>query len=120
MECNCANLPEVFYLDDGPTGFEKRLNQLDTQEWMGLYECPECKTVWIIDAWDKYSVRVVSRKNSRDEWPTTISEEKRKQLLLASRGGTTDEKCDCNDCTNYKVKGVALCLDHLYDAGVRK
>lgn len=120
MRCNCSSLPEIFFLVEGPKEFEKGLKKLDTKNWMRFYECPECEGLWIIDEWDKYTWRVVSRIKNRDEWPATISEQQRKQLLLASRGGTTDQKYIWKDCPNNQVKGVALCIDHLYDAGARK
>jgi hypothetical protein len=120
MKCKCSSLPEVFYLDEGPKGFEKDLKELDAENWMKLLECPECGALWVVDEWDKYSWQVASRIESRDGWPTPIPDEKRKQLLLTSRGGTTDQKCMWKDCDKNQVKGVAYCIDHLYETGARK
>ncbi|MEJ2759197.1 MAG: hypothetical protein P8046_12010 [Anaerolineales bacterium] len=76
MKCECVRLPEIFYLSDGPGGFEKGLKLLDGKDWVKLYECPECGTLWAIDAWDKYTVRFAYKLKSRDEWPTLIPVEK--------------------------------------------
>ncbi len=120
MKCECASLPEIFYLSEGPEGFEGSLKLLDGKDWVNLYECPECGTLWAIDAWDKYRVRFAMRLGSREAWPTIIPVEEQKELLLASRGGTTDEMCIWEDCGKHRVKGVVYCIDHLYEAGARE
>ena len=120
MKCKCSNLPDVFYLDDGPKGFQKGLKEIDAKNWMRLFECPKCKALWVIDEWEKYSWQVASRIESRNDWSTTVPEEKRKNLLLKSRGGTTDEECIWKDCNKKRVKGVVYCIDHLYMTGATK
>lgn len=120
MKYACSSLPEIFYLTEGPEGFEKGLKLLDEGDWVTLYECLECGALWAIDAWDKYRVRFAYRLKSREAWPTTIPVEKQKELLLASRSGTTDEICIWEDCGKHRVKGVVYCIDHLYETGARK
>lgn len=120
MNCICFRLSEIFYLSEGPDGFEESLAHIDTRDWVRLYECPVCGADWLIDAWDKYRVRFVYRLEHRDKWPTTIPAEKEKELLLASRGGTTDEECVWINCSKKRVQGVVYCLDHLYETGARK
>jgi hypothetical protein len=123
MKCKCSSLPDLFYLAEGPQGFEKGLTKLDAKDWMKFLECPECGDLWAVDEkdiMDKRFLEVVCRIKSRDEWPTTIPTQKRKQLLLASRGSTTDQKCVWKDCDKNQVKGVFLCIDHLYEAGASK
>ena len=120
MKCNCANLPEVFYFDAGPAGFQDGWKEIDAQKWMRLFECAECGTLWAIDEWDKYYFQAVSRIDSRDGWPAPLPDEKRKKLLLQQRGGTTNEACIWKDCEKKRVKGVVYCIDHLYKTGTRK
>jgi len=120
MDCKCSNLPEIFYLNDGPEGFEKSLTLLEGKDWVGLHECPTCRTHWAIDAWDKYQVRFAYRLKNRDKWPTSIPVDKQKELLMSSRGGTTDEKCMWIHCDKKRVNGVVYCIDHLYESGARK
>lgn len=120
MKCRCSSLPDVFYLGDGPEGFEDGLKKLDEENRIKLLECPQCGTLWVADEWDKYSWQVASRIEHRDEWPTPIPDEKRKQLLLSSRGGTTDQRCIWKNCEKSRVKGVVYCIDHLYETGARK
>jgi hypothetical protein len=120
MKCKCSSLPELFFTDEGPKGFVRGLKQLDRKNWMMLLECLDCGVFWVVDVWDKYSWQVASRIKSRDEWPITISVEKRKQLLSASRGGTADQICVWSGCDKNQVRGVFFCIDHLYETGARK
>ena len=120
MPCKCADLDDVFYLDTAPKGFEKRLRQLDMADWKRLYECPECGTLWAIDEWDKYQHQVASKIETREDWSREESDQKRKELLQMSRGGTDDGECIWSGCTKPPIKGVVYCIDHLYETGARR
>lgn len=120
MKCKCYSLSEVFYIDQGPNGFEKNLKQLDVENWMRLYQCPECGQLWAIDEWDKYSWQVVSKVTEIEGWADDQREKERKNLLLTERGGTTEEKCVWAGCNARAVKGVAYCLEHLWNTGARR
>lgn len=120
MKCKCSNLPDAFYINEAPWRFEKSLHKEDTQNWMHLYSCPKCGTLWTIDEWDKYQDQVVARVKDRANWATDQAIAARKRLLLESRGGTTDETCMWAGCHGKKVKGVAYCLEHLWDTGARR
>jgi hypothetical protein len=106
INCRCSSLPDVFCLDEGPKRFEKSLLQEDLQNWMRLYSCPKCGTLWAIDEWDKYEYPVVSRVKDRSEGSSDQRIEERKQLLLRSRGKTTDEMCIWSGCPEKRVKGL--------------
>jgi hypothetical protein len=120
MKCQCSNLPESFYLDEGPKEFEKALHQEDAQNWRTLYSCPQCGTLWVIDVWDKGQERVVIRVKERTAWTSEQRTDERKRLLLQSRGGTTNDTCVWSGCNGKRVKGVAYCLDHLWNTGARR
>jgi hypothetical protein len=120
MKCKCIELPEVFYLEEGPKKFEKNLHQEGAENWKRLYSCPSCGMLWAIDEWDKYTWQVVSRVNDKNNWSTEERTEERKQLLLNSRGGTTEEECMWSNCKGKRVKNVAYCIDHLWNTGARK
>jgi hypothetical protein len=120
MKCKCSSLSDVFYLEEGPKGFEKCLKELDAENWMRLFQCPMCEALWVVDEWDKYSWQVASRIQSQENWVTPVPDEKRKELLLKSRGGTTDEECIWKGCKKNRVKGVVCCIDHLYHTGATK
>jgi len=120
INCTCFSLPDVFYLDEGPKGFEESLHQEAMQNWMRLYSCPKCGTLWAIDEWDKYQYQIASRVKDRSTWSSDQRIEERKQLLLRSRGGTTDETCIWSGCVQKRVKGVVYCLEHLWNTGARR
>lgn len=120
MKCRCSNLPDTFYVDEGPNGFQKSLHEEDAQDWMRLCSCPKCGTLWAIDEWDKYQDQIVSRVKDRSTWADEQGTEARKQLLLRSRGGTTDETCIWSGCSGKRVKGVVYCLEHLWNTGARR
>jgi hypothetical protein len=120
MPCLCAKLPDVFYLDEGPRGFGKKLSREETGNWIWLGSCPECGTLWAVDEWDKYQPQVVMRVEDRANWEGTGAAGKRKRLLLTSRGGLTDKECIRAGCHQKAVKGVVYCLDHLWETGARR
>lgn len=120
MKCKCKELPEVFYLEEGPKGFEKHLHQEEMENWKRLYSCPSCGTLWAVDEWDKYTWQVVSRVKERAKWAEEERIEEKKQLLLHSRGGETEDECMWMGCKGKAVKGVAYCIDHLWNTGARK
>ena len=119
MKCNCLSLDNAFYLEKAPAGFLEGLTQKETGNWKYLCLCPICGTYWAIDEWDKYFDQVVTRVTNIENWDVA-SEADRKNLLLESRGGLTNEICAWVECTKMRVKGVAYCIDHLYATGARK
>jgi hypothetical protein len=120
MKCQCQSLADVFYIEDAPEGFEKNLIKKETGNWVWLGACPQCSNLWKIDAWDKYQQQFVERVQDEDNWERQDTTEQRKQLLLKSRGGLTEEECIWAGCHQKRVEGVAYCLDHLWDTGARK
>ena len=120
MPCHCSSLPVAFYADKAPSGFLKLLDEKATSpKWKTLSVCPVCGAQWAVDVWDKYQEQLVTRVADPEKWDDD-SEEIRKGLLLRSRGGLTEEKCVWAGCEKKKVRGVALCIDHLYATGARK
>ena len=120
MKCKCNNLPSQFYFSDAASKFSQKLSEVAIGDWVKLYECTVCKTLWAIDVWDKYTWQVVFKISDREKWESEITVDKRKQLLLNSRGGLTDEICIYANCNKKRVRGVVYCLDHLYNTGARK
>jgi hypothetical protein len=119
MKCICGSLLEVFYLDSAGAGFMQPLRERSAENWKRLYQCESCGVYWAVDEWDKYAHQVASRVSSPTEWDTA-SDQQRKKLLLQARGGLTSEKCIWAGCAALRVKGVAFCIDHLYATGARK
>ena len=119
MKCTCASRPDAFYLESDRTIFMSSLREQAAENWKRLYRCESCGEYWAVDEWEKYGHQVASRATSSTEWDTA-SEGRRKKLLLDSRGGTTDEQCIWAGCSGHRVRGVAFCIDHLYDTGARK
>src|ERR1700757_2264858 len=106
MACKCNQFPDAFYLDEGPRNFLAGMRQLDVADWMRLYECSSCGSLWAVDEWDKYTHQVVNRVVEREGWNKLDTTPRRKGLLLASLGGVTDEKCIWAGCAGKRVKGV--------------
>ena len=117
MNCLCSKLPQTFYLDEAPDGFVRHLLRQDAANWMVLYSCPTCGALWVVDEWDKYQWQVAGRITSRENWAGDTRIVERKQLLVASRNGLTDEECLWSGCSQRRVKGVVFCVDHLWEMG---
>jgi hypothetical protein len=120
-DCNCSARPNAFFADDAPPGFLPTLTEVETGEWKTLSCCLRCGQRWSVDAWDKLQHRVVVRIGRVADWQVEAdSTEVRKQLLVASRGGTTSSTCAWADCALPSVKGVAYCVEHLWKTGARR
>lgn len=120
MKCNCKQLPDLFDIEDGPKGFAKNLNELAVGDWIKLMQCPECKQYWRVDEWDKYRTQFAIKLKTAESWEQIDTVPMQKAFLLESRGGTTQEECMWSNCPKNRVKGVAYCVDHLYETGARK
>lgn len=113
-------MQDAAYYDDTPKAFFRSLEKVGVGNWIMLFRCKACGQHWSIDEWDKYVDRVITKINDVENWEATDSTNLRKDLLLSSRGGTTGEECAWAGCSGKQVKGVALCIDHLYATGARK
>jgi hypothetical protein len=120
MTCKCEGRPSAFFIDEAPPGFEQDLRREDFANWMTLYSCPVCGSLWAIDVYEKLESQVVFRVLSKENWANDLRTAERKALLLKSRGGVTDEECLWEGCSNKQLKGVVFCLDHLYAMGHRR
>lgn len=120
MKCQCSNLPNAFFLDEGPSNFEKALTRLEKKNWIWLGVCPNCGALWSIDECDKYQWQVATRVLDKNGWDNADTTDLRKQLLLKSRGGVTESNCNWSGCHGKAVKGVVFCLDHLWKTGTRR
>ena len=118
--CQCATLPEVIYLESKPDGFEATLVELAVGNWVKLFRCSDCKQLWRIDGWDKYQTQFAAKVPSIEAWEMYDSTALQKQLLLQSRGDLSDGICSWARCGKPAVRGVAFCIDHLYETGARK
>ena len=119
MSCLCEKLPRMLKVEDYPD-FERRLKQLDMANWTRLFRCNICEQLWAIDEWEKYQWQFAFKVESSEGWQKVDFTDLRKQHLIQSRGGLTNEKCIWAGCEGHRVKGVAYCADHLYKTGARE
>lgn len=119
MPCQCSDSPDAFYLDSSSRGFSREFEPIESMEWVTLYRCASCNSLWAIDEWDKYSWQVAARVTDIEGW-YMATEAQRKRLLLDSRGGEDSTNCIWLGCGRRRVKGVSYCIDHLYATGARK
>lgn len=121
MVCNCDKLQETFFLDEAPSGWLDALEELEAGDWKTLRRCSSCSALYAVDAWDKGHHQVVARLVSPERWQEEAeSIDRRKALLLRSRGGADDARCIWSHCEAPRVQGVAYCLDHLWSTGARR
>jgi hypothetical protein len=119
--CKCDSLPEIFFLDSAPGDWLSGLNEQFSGDWKILYHCPRCGQMFSVDIWDKYQEQVVVRITNPKCWEQEAdSVALRKTLLLRNRGGTEERLCIWAGCEKRRVQGMAYCLDHLWETGVRR
>jgi hypothetical protein len=118
--CQCSTLPETIYLESKPSGFDLTLVELAVGNWVKLFRCSACKQLWRIDEWDKYQTQFAAKVPDIEAWESYDTTPFQKQLLLQSRGGLSNDICNWAACGKPAVKGVAFCIDHLFETGARK
>jgi len=96
------------------------LELVDRANWYELYRRKADDTHWRLDADDKYQQRFLVRIDELASWHTYDSSPLEKALLLDRRRGVGEERCLRQDCAQLVLKGLAFCLDHTFERGVRK
>ena len=119
MSCPCSKLPQLVKVEDH-NDLLKCLEKIEAGNWVSLFRCRECKQHWRVDDWDKLQIQFAVKISEAIHWQEFDDIPLHKQFLLESRGGLTEEKCIWQGCSNYQVKGVAYCIDHLFQTGARE
>jgi hypothetical protein len=65
-------------------------------------------------------VQFVARIPPGVKWEAFDASPLQKQFLIQSRGGLTEDECQWFGCQGKTVKGVAYCVEHLYETGARE
>ena len=119
MSCRCADLPEIVRLDEHPT-IESGSEQLEMANWTRLMCCRVCGQLWAVDEWEKYQRQLAVKIPQREGWGSFDTMPLRREFLVQSRGGLTDEPCIWAGCGQPRVRGVVYCADHLWKTGARE
>src|ERR1022692_2507556 len=119
MSCACSKLPQLVRID-ARCDLPERLEESELRSWIKLSRCRICGQYWRVDEWDKFHTQFAVKINDPAHWQEYDDLPLRKKFLLESRGGITNEKCIWQGCTNNRVKGVVLCIDHLFQTGARE
>ena len=115
MPCNCDELPEIFSL------YTKRFSvslvkiRRDQSDWLKLSQCPNCGQHWQIEPFEKDQISYAIRVDDAANWLSFYDKAIRKNYLLQTRGGVTEETCRMQHCQNNALKGLAYCLDCAYE-----
>lgn len=114
IECQCSSLSEIARLEDHADQFRK-MQEVEQGNWCWLNQCQSCGQLWRVDVWDKGHTQFVIKIAQRDGWKDFDTIPLRKRYLVQSYGGLTDETCSWAGCSGRCVKGVAFCVDHLWN-----
>ena len=119
-KCTCSQMPEILYYEDTTISFRQDLDKIETGGWIELHKCRICGQCWQIDVWDQGQERFVAKIEDIKNWKVFDISPLVKNLIIKNRGGTTDQECVWANCKNKRVKGVAYCINHLYENGARR
>ena len=115
--------PSATYFNSGTAEARHRMADLefvDRAKWYELYRRKSDGSYWRLDAADKCQQRFLIRIDNVKGWETFDSSPLEKSLLLARRGGLSNEQCVQQGCHELAVNGSAFCLNHTFERGVRK
>jgi hypothetical protein len=115
--------PEIDYFNAATAKARNALSQLeliDRYEWHELYRHKTDGSYWRIDAKDKYQQRFIVHVPDVSSWKQFDSSPLQRSLLMSQRGGTSDEQCFVMGCKEKSLKGLAFCVGHAYERGIRK
>lgn len=115
--------PEIDYFHAGTAKARAMMTQLelvDRHEWRELFRHKSDGSHWRLDGDDKYQQRFIVRVPDPEAGRNFDSSKLEKQLLCSQRGGESDEPCIVMGCNGKALKGLAFCLAHAYERGIRK
>ena len=118
MSCPCATLDEIEKTENHAAFFES-LPVLEVGNWVKLCQCQNCGQLWSVDEWSKGNISFARKKSNKSNWEEADIEAQ-KRFLLKSRGIQEDVTCMQSGCKKRALKGVAFCVDHLYNIGWRE
>jgi hypothetical protein len=124
MFCECSKLPQVVVESpqdlDGFNRLLKRIEKIESGKGNYLARCRDCKQLWRItdsSGDDRRYFESAVKINDSVNWQTFNASPLFKERAIKKRGGLTNEKCIWQGCENRRVKGVAYCIDHLFQTG---
>jgi len=119
MSCECSQFAAIVRLDQHPS-IERGSEELERDSWFWLVRCRSCEQLWSLDEWEKLQRQFAIKILRREGWREFDTTPLRKQYLVQSRGGVTDQRCIWQGCEQPRVIGVVYCADHLYQTGARE
>ena len=121
MNCNCFEMPSTLRGSTSDSPF-KAMEEIDhkSAKWINLLRCKSCGQNWQVDGWDKYQVSLAIKISDPEGWSDFDDLPFRMDHLLVSRGGTSTNICTWQGCKEYCLKGLAYCVHHAYETGLRE
>jgi hypothetical protein len=119
MSCQCSQLSGIVRLEDYPS-IEKDSDEVESGDWLRLVRCRSCGQLWSLDEPDKYRRQFAIKIAKQEGWREFDTTPLRREFLVQSRGGLTDERCIWSGCSGRRVRGVVYCAEHLYQTGARE
>ena len=78
---------------DEHLGIERDSEQLERDSWFWLVRCRSCGQRWSLDEFEKYQRQFAIKISRREGWRDFDTTPLRREFLVESRGGLTDEPC---------------------------
>ncbi|HTU99230.1 MAG TPA: hypothetical protein VMF13_01730 [Luteitalea sp.] len=123
MTPRCADLPSALGLDIDLSriDFERRLETVGTAHggWVRIAACRDCGQVWRVDLEDRLQVGMAIKVDAPGLLDDNSEHQIRLAYLVSSFGGETEHGCAWADCLNVTLRGLAICAEHAYRAGLR-
>lgn len=121
MTCTCSEMPNTVKGSSSDLPF-KRMIEIDhkADKWINLLKCEICGQHWQVDGWDKYQTCLALKISDPVSWQSFDDLQLRKTYLVNSRGGFSQEVCSWVGCQERCLKGLAFCVMHAYDIGLRE
>jgi len=121
MKCTCAEMSITIKGSSSEYPF-KDMEEVDhnSSKWIKLLKCQSCEQFWQVDNWDKYHVSLAIKISDPGFWSRFDDLPLRMDYLLKSRGGITNDICSWQGCNEYCLKGLAFCVIHAYEVGLRE
>jgi hypothetical protein len=112
MTCICASRKQYFELhpDEELPQFIEVLIKLEESGDYGLFRCPSCQQLWIIDIHSRGPLAV--KVQSKSAFAAFDDIPYRKDLLTQFYGGLSAERCIQSGCEKNALNGIVFCIDH--------
>ncbi|MFZ4620473.1 MAG: hypothetical protein ACOYNS_07935 [Bacteroidota bacterium] len=112
--CTCETMQTLLHAEEFQSFIGSNVMMVDSTPMSDLFRCSQCGQLWRCDRPKNLRGRLMMKLECEEDWKTHLMTSGARTRLLENMGGVSANFCLWGNCSNYRVKGLEYCIDHLY------